>query len=368
MRGLAGSVFESGFEIDGWMVYPRILPPDVQFCPVALKPIHRALRNAIFLLALLIVAPPLLAAEVSLDQFMTRRGYSVVAMKHGYKNRFYADARLNGKPLRCLIDTGCSDLIVDRRKVVGLKTSTAPPQLAYTPFGRISEQFRVANLDRLELGPASFTNHTAVVFDLHKDREVKTGSFIPTSSRSDDFDLILGLGFLSAAHAMIGCEAPALYLRQEPLTAQQAQNLEASLSASGYSSASFLSNGLPYIRAAVDGKEALLVIDTGAMFTAFDVELLTRFGLDDERTGGKLKDAAERNRDLRYSRVNSIKLGKFDTGPMPVGVADFSELRQRSELLRQRGLPPLLGFIGPEVLYRSRAIIDCTTGTAYFKQ
>jgi len=307
------------------------------------------------------------AAEVSLDQFMIERGYAVVPMKHGYVNRFYAEANLNGKPVRALVDTGASELILDRRKATRLKPAGTLREPTFTPFGKLAAELPMVNLERLELAGAVFTNYPAVVVDLHRDREVRTGSYIPTSTRSDQFDLILGMSFLAAAHAAIGCEGPALYLRQEPLTPAQVQNFEASLRASGYSWVSFITNALPYVQAQVNGKDVLLVIDIGATFTAFDGSQIAKFDLADHGTAGKLSDAAERKRDLRYTRANSIKLAGFDTGPMPVGVADFAELRNRSAKLQSQGWPLLLGFVGPEVLCRARALIDCGTGTVYVK-
>ncbi len=314
----------------------------------------------------LLFIPALTAADVSLDQFMLKRGYEGVPMRHGYKNRFYAEAKLNGKPLRALVDTGASDLILDERRAASLKRQATPLRPTYTPFGKLASDLPVVDLERLELAGVVFTNCAAVVFDLHKDREVRTGSYIPTSSRSDQFDLVVGMSFLRAAHAAIACEGPALYLRREPLEPAQAQNFKASLQASGYSQAPFVSDS-PLVRAQVNEKEALLAVDTGATFTAFDLEQVEKFGLADQRTEAKLVDAGKRNRDLRYARVNSIKLAGFDTGPMPVGVAAFDDLRDRSARLQAQGLPLLLGFVGPEVLYRARALIDCSSGTVYVR-
>lgn len=327
----------------------------------------RTLAAGVVLATVVALAPDLISAEVSLDQFMIKRGYAVVPMKHGYRNRFYAQAKLNGKPVRVLVDTGASELILDRRKAAGLKPAGTLRGPTYTPFGKLAAELPMVNLERLELAGAVFTNYAAVVVDLHLDRDVRTGSYIPTSSRSDQFDLILGMSFLAAAHATIGCEGPALYLRQEPLTPAQVQNLEASLRASGYSWVSFITNSLPYVRAQVNGKDVLLIIDTGATFTAFDVSQIAKLELADHRTAVKLSDAAERKRDLRYTRANSIKLAGFDAGPMPVGVADFEQLQSQNAKLQAQGWPLLLGFVGPEVLYRARALIDCATGTVYVK-
>ncbi len=306
-------------------------------------------------------------AAVSLDEFMVKRGYAVVPLKNGYNNRFFAQAKLNGKPVNCLLDTGAGRLFIDRRKAAGLGPTTTLKEPIYALFGKVADEFAVVNISRLELSAGLFTNYPAVVEDLHRDREVRTGSYIPTSRRQDQYDLVLGMSFLVQAHGAVSCERPALYLRQEALNPAQADNFEASLQASGYSSVSFVSNGVPILEALVNGKPALLVLDTGATFTTFDLNQVSKFELSDQRTSAQLADAAERKQALRYAHVNSIKLADFDSGGMPVGVADLERFRELSRKLEEHHLPPLLGYVGPEVLYRAKALIDCSAGRVYVR-
>jgi hypothetical protein len=117
----------------------------------------------------------------------------------------------------------------------------------------------------------------------------------------------------------------------------------------------------------VNQAEALLIIDTGCEFTTLDGGQLRKLGLIEQHSGARMMDLAARKNTLRYTRVDSITLGDFNTGGMPVGVVELEELRSRSDRLEKEGLPPLLGFLGPEVFYRGEAIIDCSGRNIYLK-
>lgn len=299
-----------------------------------------------------------------MDRFMAARGYLPIAMKHGVRNRFYLQAKLNGHPVKCLLDTGATDVVLDSRKATALNISQLLKEPVHLPFGTLSNRVPVVAVPKLEIAAAVFSNYPALVLDLHRDRRQTTGTYIPVAVSSDEVDLIIGMEFLTAAHAAIACDIPALYLRSGALSGTQAENFEASLTASGYSSLPLLEDYFCAVKGQVNGKDAVLRVDTGAIATSFDVELGRDYGLADYRTGGKVADLDQNKRELRYAKVQSIRLAGFDSGPMPVGIIDYKEIRA---LDKNEKAPPL-GFLGPEVLYRAHAIIDCSARKLYVKK
>jgi len=307
------------------------------------------------------------AAEMTFDQFMQTRGYATVAMKHGNQNRFYADGILNGQYVKCLVDTGAGFMSIDARKGMEMKLVDKVKAPVQTAFGSQERELQKVALGRLQLGPVVYTNLLAVVAQLHADRQVRTGSFIPSATSYDEFDLVLGMDFLRSANATIECQKPALYVRPEPLSGVPAEDFEASLKVSGFSWVPFVHGMNPAVEAEVNGKKALFRLDTGITATALDQRLIRKFDLVDYRTGGHLVDAAQKRRELLFTKVRSIKLASFDSGPMPVGVSDFEDLRKSVDELAKAGQPPMIGYLGPEILYRAGALIDCSARRVYVR-
>jgi len=79
---------------------------------------------------------------------------------------FYADVRINGAPIRMLIDTGASGIALSREdaQMAGLATSIGMTDVVgQGAGGEVHGEF--VQLDRVELGPLSASGLDAVILD-----------------------------------------------------------------------------------------------------------------------------------------------------------------------------------------------------------
>ncbi len=308
------------------------------------------------------------AAEIStpLDRMMMKRGFTPVPLKYGVQNRLFAKARLNGKNVVCLLDTGASDLVVDTRRTGGLKSlgKTAVPR--FGPLGKIASELPTVWIDRFDIAGVVFTNQEAVAWNLHQSVRAHIGSYIPTSETGESFDMILGLPMLRTMHAWIDCYGPRLYVRLEKPPETVLAGINQSLDASGCKQVPAVwHNGSLLLQGTVNGQPATFLMDTGSFSTLLALDQLADFGVDNREHIGQMQDASGRKGDANYTRVASLRLGEFELKKYPVVTVNIEFLKKENANLQKRGIPPLLGMMGDDVLDAARAFIDCEGGRVF---
>jgi aspartyl protease family protein len=111
-------------------------------------------------------APPKMAALKAKTgaQFNSQDGS--VELQRNVDGHFYADVRINGAPIRMLIDTGASGIALSREDVqmAGLATSIGMTDVVGEgASGEVRGEW--VRLDRVELGPLSASNLDAAILD-----------------------------------------------------------------------------------------------------------------------------------------------------------------------------------------------------------
>jgi predicted aspartyl protease len=312
------------------------------------------------------------AAETSngsLDQFLTKCGYAVVPLKNGVQNKFYVVGKINGSRVNCLIDTGAYDVIVDAARATNLKSLGKRSEARNGVFGKIATEIETVVIDRLDLATTVISNQPAIAFDLHKNRQMLTGSLIARSRLPDQEDVILGRTFFEDGNVLIDCLKPALYIRGEKPGEALAEVIDKSFKMSGFAVVPMQFGAkMPMIRGEVNDREAYLVLDTGSLATVFNLPQLQDFGLSDLEKLGRLEDLGAHKEELRFTKVASLKLGEFRIQGLRVGVSTFPDFEKINSNLKERGLPPLLGYLGPEVLSRGSALIDFSSKKVYLRK
>jgi predicted aspartyl protease len=312
------------------------------------------------------------AAESSngtLEQFLTKCGYAVVPLKNGVQNKFYVVGKINGSRVNCLIDTGTYDVIVDSARATNLKSLGKRSESRTGVFGKIASEIETVVIDRLDLASTIISNQQAIALDLHKNRQVLTGSLIARSQLPDQKDIILGQTFFKDANVIIDCAKPALYIRAEKPGAVLAEVVEKSLKMSGFAPVPIRLGGRGIlIRGEINDRPALFLLDTGSLATVFNLPQLKDFGLSDHERLGRLQDLGAHNEELRFTKVPSLKLGDFTIQGLRVGVSTFPDFEEMNLTLKKSGSPPMLGYLGPEVLASANALIDFSSEKVYLRK
>ena len=321
--------------------------------------------GSLLLLILAIVTSSAPAAQSSMDQFMAKRGYTAVDVRYGFRNHLTTAAKINGRSANCWVDTGAMGLVLDTRRTGGLKVTgrTAASGL----FGEYSTNLPTVSVDRFQLGSVLFSNQAALISSLHRNLSAPIGSYIPQASAGEEPDAIVGISTLKNMHAWIDYNAPRMYVCVEAPAPSVLDAIDRTFRASGYAMASarLLGDRL-FAEALINDRPALFQIDTGMFDSMIALDKLSAYNLSNQELLGHTIDASGRNKgDLKYTRPDSLKIASFELKQYPIGTLNMPILAQEDEELKKENLPPLVGLVGPDILIKSRALIDCSRGRMY---
>ena len=118
------------------------------------------------------------------------------------------------------------------------------------------------------------------------------------------------------------------------------------------------------VSAKVNGREAVLLVDTGASGTVFDEDSARRLCLearDAEAVAAGLGTTAQM---AFYCEVEDLELGSLKVGKLLTRVVDLSHVKMA---LAQRGAAACDGVLGADVLVSRAAVIDYRCLKLYLK-
>lgn len=144
----------------------------------------------------------------ALHAFLVARGYVAVPLASNAAGHFeVADARLDGSPVRLLLDTGASHTVVDRGSAARLGLATAASERRGGGVGGADQALTTATAARLALGPAAFADVTVYTMDLgHVSAALAQRGGAP-------IDGAVGADLLRPAEAVIDYARGTLYLK-----------------------------------------------------------------------------------------------------------------------------------------------------------
>jgi predicted aspartyl protease len=111
------------------------------------------------------------------------------------------------------------------------------------------------------------------------------------------------------------------------------------------------------VRAFINGKLALLGVDTGATVSAIDVSRHRHYGLDSISSTSKLPPKLMINGALNTVGIaKSLRIGALNLVDEPMVAID---LGSKSRTARLRGEEEIDGILGADILFPTRAVLDC---------
>ena len=112
-----------------------------------------------------------------------------------------------------------------------------------------------------------------------------------------------------------------------------------------------------FISAKLNGKNATLIVDTGASRSAFDKERVKKF-VSEKNIEKHEKLASGIGTNSMKSQMTSIEkfqIGKIELRNYPAVLLDFSHV---VTAYRQMGVKPIDGVLGSDILKNFKAVID----------
>ncbi len=327
---------------------------------------------ALLLAAVLLNAAPSRAAEVkstSFQEFLIRNGYELVQLKMDDRNKLYVGGRIHQKSVKIMIDTGAMCSAVDPSIGSTLAPVGRMAGNVRGVFGVAVERPALVNLDKVELGASTISGMQAAVLPLRGPRRTATGSNISTADPHADTDMILGMDFLTAHHALLLVAGPKLYLRREKPDVALADAIGAALKANGWVDAPIEAPpGADHICVSgqINGHAARLLLDTGSFVTQLDWGQLAALGVKAHETLGNVSGVGSKQGALNFTKIDSFKVGAAaELIGVNVGIVDLASLNQGRIAAGQK---PIQGILGPEYLDRWLALIDCATPRVFLKK
>ena len=111
------------------------------------------------------------------------------------------------------------------------------------------------------------------------------------------------------------------------------------------------------IRAEINGKPALLGVDSGAPVSAIALNRVAHFGLTPAKRGGEVPTRLRING--AYNNVviaRGLRLGALNLVDEPMVAIDLGGSRRAAKLMKEQAID---GIIGADILFPTHAVLDC---------
>jgi len=284
-------------------------------------------------------------------------GYEIVPLqKVAGDARYSAVFKVNGKPMRLLIDSGANSTDVDQNLAasVGLRPDGEVKVITRGALGREMKSARGAG--SLEIGSMIARDFPFTLAPSH-------GRPTSTSSYAGQ----VGLDALSATGTLIDIPAARMWVpgpRSErgrspvPTVLGPREGLGNQILPLGRA------GHLPHLilRGSLDGQLVTWVVDTGAEVSVMAAASFDRFNLPSRATNSRMIDASGDRIALRHARLQNLRFGGVNVSVFDISIAPLGTVRQH---FRDSIGRPVDGILGMDFLTTGSALLDSGSGLIY---
>ncbi|SFZ90666.1 Aspartyl protease [Flaviramulus basaltis] len=118
------------------------------------------------------------------------------------------------------------------------------------------------------------------------------------------------------------------------------------------------------IKATINGKKGLFILDTGASSSCVGFEAIDTFKLKAEDSIIKAAGAGAINMDTKMSKKNKVKIGKWSNNKVVLVLFNLTHV---NTALINHNSKPVDGIIGADILKKGKAVIDYEKKYLYLK-
>ncbi|MDP5157778.1 MAG: retroviral-like aspartic protease family protein [Flaviramulus sp.] len=118
------------------------------------------------------------------------------------------------------------------------------------------------------------------------------------------------------------------------------------------------------IKATINGKKGLFILDTGASNSCVGFEAIKTFKLKAEDSIIKAAGAGAIGMDTKTAKKNKVKIGKWKKDKVVLVLFNLSHV---NEALVNHNSQPVDGIIGADILKKGKAVIDYEKKYLYLK-
>jgi predicted aspartyl protease len=310
------------------------------------------MRGRVALALVLLAIAPLSIFGAAKNRSATHLpGYRAVPVHYGPLNKMIMSVRINGQPANLLVDTGASQVILDKdaAELAGVKpfqralnqVRFSVPSQVFTMGSEINGQLLPVGLaQNITAGSMNFGSNPVALRDSPH-----------SSAGSGHVDGVLGLDILLRHKAVINCRTKLVFFKVDR---GRQMNLGSIAASEKFTRVPMQreENGVLTVLCSIRGQPARLLVDTGAFVTTLHEAFVKSLGIASEPTRISAQFARGASKRINAAKINDLTIGGFKAPTEKFGVAALPNFALR------QGNSKIAGILGMDTLYICHAIID----------
>jgi predicted aspartyl protease len=270
-------------------------------------------------------------------------------------NHLFCPVRINHRPAWFAVDTGAALTIVDTNRAKAFGVSSEERLVELPRQIEVNDRVvPVAHVANLQLGNEDLGAGPVALIDLQA-----FSARFPNSQNKVGMDGILGLDVLERYRAIIDCAQRQIYLQTGTANAG---DLLRRLSARRLRRVPMriTSSGALEVEGHIGSQRYSFVVDTGGFATLIPAKVAKQSGITLVGTTANAKGIHSKERPVSVAIAQEVDIGKYNLGPMVVGV---TVLPEGPEDLTY----PFGGLLGADFFFERNGIIDIGNRNLYFQ-
>jgi hypothetical protein len=123
-------------------------------------------------------------------------------------------------------------------------------------------------------------------------------------------------------------------------------------------------SGHHIVKAKINGKKGVFILDTGASNTCIDSERIKYFKLKTKKTSHKATGAGTNEIDIEMSKKNFLIIADWKIKKLPLVVMDLSHINDALSIFNVH----VDGIIGSDILHKGKGIIQYDKDLLFLKK
>ena len=321
---------------------------DASTCRIRLDP---ACRTAKIAASLACVASTSVFGAKKNASPMHLPGYKAVPVYYEPLNKMIMPVRINGQPSKLLVDTGATQVILNRDAAELAGVKPLQRSLGQVRFLVPNQVFTLGSEINGQILPVGFAQDISASGMNFGSRPVALRDSIHSDTGAGRVDGVLGLDILLRHKAIINCRSRLVFFKVDR---GHRINLGSIAASEKFACVPIQreENGALTVLCSIRGQPVRLLIDTGAFVTALHEPFVKSLGLVPEPTRISAQFGRGPWKRLSAAKINDLRIGAFKAPPEKFGVGPLPQFAL------QQGNSRIAGILGMDTLYICHAIID----------
>jgi predicted aspartyl protease len=311
-------------------------------------PANPTAKMAVLLLAL---APLSVFGADKNGPAMRLPGYKAVPVYYRPLNKMIMSVRINSQPANLLVDTGASQIILDKDAAESIGVIPLQRAMDQVHFAIPSQVFTMGSEINGEVLPVGLAQNITAGSMNFGSSPVALRNSSHFGTNAGHVDGVLGLDILLRHKAVINCRAKLVFFKVD----QGRQiNLSSIVSSQKFTRVPIQreENGALTVPCSIRSQPARLLVDTGAFVTTLHEAFVKSLGIEPEPTQIFAQFARGTAKRINAAKIDHVNIGAFKALPQKFGVATLPSFAL------QQGSTKIAGILGMDTLYICHAIID----------